>query len=100
MTWVTFLFRIMSSIKDEDDYPYELVSFLGYEDDEGRALVDIVLSTWISFKRSKEIHVTKYPPPPYNKSTLLELNKLLKTLGDAPDYWSEYPIAFKGRASK
>lgn len=90
----------MSSDEELDNYPYDLVPFPKYEDTEGRVFVDIILSSWTSFNRQTNKHEAKFPPEPYDRSATSELNKLLKTCGKPPDYWSKYEIEFRGRASK
>lgn len=85
--------------EDERDYSYQVISFPNYLDNNDNPYIDVVLSSWIRYKNDLKEFVSKFPPPPYNPTNLRELNKLLRNYSDAPDYWSEYVIDFKGAAS-
>ncbi|XP_043468038.1 uncharacterized protein LOC122502176 [Leptopilina heterotoma] len=83
---------------ENDDSVYRLISFVGFTDESGRKLVDVVLSSWIRYNFKSKQYLSKFPPPPYDASCRRNLNKLLKSLSEAPEVWPEYPINFQGNA--
>lgn len=90
---------VSESSEDDGEFPYQLVSFPGYENNEGKKAIDIVLASWMSYKKKKGVYVTKFAPPPYSASVKKEMHLLLKTYSPAPEIWPEYEI-FHGNASK
>ncbi|XP_043473226.1 uncharacterized protein LOC122505577 [Leptopilina heterotoma] len=86
------------SEEEADEFAYQLVSFPGYEDSEGKKPIDIVLSSWMKYKKKKNIYVTKFAPPPYNVAVKREMNNLLKSYSPAPAIWPEYEVSFHGHA--
>ncbi|XP_043472681.1 putative uncharacterized protein DDB_G0267716 isoform X2 [Leptopilina heterotoma] len=84
--------------KSLNEYLYQLVTFVGSEDDEGKKDVDIVLSKWIRFSEEENKFFTRFPSPPYDTWTMKEFNKLLKNCISAPTIWMEYEVEIENHA--
>lgn len=87
-----------SSDDENKCYNYQLISFPGYEDENGKKAVDIVLASLIYYNKKAKKYFTKFPPPPYDTNTKKQLKQFLRSFSPALDAWPEYEIQFQGYA--
>ena len=79
---------------------FKLIHFLGEKIRGGKRSCDIVLSSYIRYDDVKNCLFSKFKPPPYEDSDLLEISFIVKNKLPAPQNWLEYKIKILGEAGK